>query len=113
MLKFHRIRQLLDEKPFIIALSISIGIVLWMLSGTSYSQAPEKKSNKTQNQTPLAKVKVELLKAQDIFKTLTLYGKSAPDKISTISAREPGEVKKIFVKEGQFVEKGTVILALD
>lgn len=111
---FQRIRQLLDEKPFIIALSISIGIILWMLSGPSNAQDPKNTSNKTTDQqAPLAKVKVETLKAKDIFKTLTLYGKSEPDKISTISAREEGEVKDIYVKEGQFVEKGTVILSLD
>jgi len=111
---FQRIRQLLDEKPYIIALSISIGIVFWMLSGPSHAQDPESKSNKKQkHEAPLAKVKVETLQAQDIFKTLTLYGKSEPDKIATLSAREEGEVKDIHVKEGQFVEKGTVILSLD
>ncbi|SFC35360.1 efflux RND transporter periplasmic adaptor subunit [Pseudoalteromonas denitrificans] len=113
MLKLHRIRQLLDEKPYIIALSISLGILLWMLSGNSHAQDPQSKTDKKTELVPLAKVKVETLQAQQIFKTLTLYGKSEPDKISKISAREEGEVKNIFVKEGQFVEKGTVILTLD
>ncbi len=109
MKTLKRIHRLIDEKPYILAVTISLLILLWMLSGSS--QADENKIK--ENNIALPKVKVEYLSAKQVHKTLMLYGKSEPDKMATISAREPGEVNTILVAEGQFVQQGAIILTLD
>lgn len=104
------LRQYLDEKPYIIAIVMALAVVLWMLSGST--QAESEKSQSLHEKV-LPKVKVEQLKAQPIKQTIQLYGRSEPDKITKIAARESGEVMAILKQEGEFVSQGEVILTLD
>jgi multidrug efflux system membrane fusion protein len=104
-----KITAQLNKKPYLIALFIAVIVVFWMLSaGTSATQ-----ENVTVNQLPIAKVKVTTLYAEQINRALQLYGRTEPNKVARISAREPGEVIEILVKEGQFVAKEQLILKLD
>lgn len=99
----------LNNRPYLIALFIAVIVVFWMLSaGKSATQ-----ENITANQLPIAKVKVTTLYAEQINRALQLYGRTEPNKVARISAREPGEVIEILVKEGQFVAKEQLILKLD
>lgn len=110
MQKNKSIAQLLDEKPYLIAIFISVLIILWMASGLFQVNATT-----TPASTPvkLPQVKVESLSATQINKSLQLYGRTEPDKLAKISAREPGEVTEILIQEGQKVRQGEVILRLD
>ena len=83
-----------------------------MLSGDSKADQNAQQS-KEQAQERLPKVQVMSLVAKKINKNLTFYGKSEPDKIANISARQAGQVLEILVEEGQFVEQEQVILRLD
>jgi multidrug efflux system membrane fusion protein len=104
-----KITAQLNNRPYLIALFIAVIVVFWMLSaGTSATQ-----ENVTVNQLPIAKVKVTTLYAEQINRALQLYGRTEPNKVARISAREPGEVIEILVKEGQFVAKEQLILKLD
>jgi multidrug efflux system membrane fusion protein len=104
-----KITAQLNNRPYLIALFIAVIVVFWMLSaGTSATQ-----ENVTANQLPIAKVKVTTLYAEQINRALQLYGRTEPNKVARISAREPGEVIEILVKEGQFVAKEQLILKLD
>lgn len=104
-----KLAKQLEQKPYILALSIIVFIVIWMSSGSS--QANDEETIKAVEK--VAKVQVVKLVAQDIKKTLSFYGKSQPDKLAKVSARQAGEVEKIYVEEGQFVEQGQLILELD
>ncbi len=105
-----QIRNTLEQKPYIIAIFISLLIILWMVSGLFTVKADE---DGPVHKAKLPKVKVERLQAKPVNKSLQLYGRTEPDKVAVISAREPGEVIEIHVQEGQFVEQGTAILSLD
>lgn len=109
MQSLKKLRNQLSEKPYILALFITLLIVLWMASGGS--NASEK--SEATNEVVLAKVKVETLTAEPVSRALQLYGRTEPNKIARVAAREPGEVIEILVQEGQFVKKGQVILRLD
>ena len=104
-----KLTKLLNEKPYIIAIFISLFIVLWMVSGGSNAS----EDTNAQLEQVIAKVKVETLHAEKINRSLQLYGRTEPNKVARVAAREPGEVIQILVKEGQFVEQGQVILKLD
>lgn len=106
---FKKLSIQLNEKPYIIAVFITLLIILWMMSGGS--QANEQATEQTEQR--VAKVKVETLYADTVNRTLQLYGRTEPNKVARVSARQEGEVIEILVKEGQFVEQGKVILKLD
>ena len=106
---FKKLSIQLNEKPYIIAFFITLLIILWMMSGGS--QANEQATEQTEQR--VAKVKVETLYADTVNRTLQLYGRTEPNKVARVSARQEGEVIEILVKEGQFVEQGKVILKLD
>lgn len=107
----NKLSKLLEEKPYILALILVALLVLWMSSGAS--KAEQKKPNENVEEHPLAKVQVVNLQAQSVNKVLSFYGKSEPDKLARVSARQAGEVEDIYVEEGQFVKQGTLILTLD
>tara|TARA_B100001105_G_C22388588_1_gene443264 strand:+ start:1331 stop:2422 length:1092 start_codon:yes stop_codon:yes gene_type:complete len=102
----------IEKKPYILAIAIVLVIVLWMLSGDSKADQKAQQSDE-QVQERLPKVQVMPLVAKNINKNLTFYGKSEPDKIANISARQAGQVLEILVEEGQFVKQDQVILRLD
>lgn len=104
--------KIIEKKPYILAIAIVLVIVLWMLSGDSKAEQNAQQS-KQQAQERLPKVQVMQLAAKNINKNLTFYGKSEPDKIANISARQAGQVLEILVEEGQFVKRDQVILRLD
>ncbi|MDP4985022.1 efflux RND transporter periplasmic adaptor subunit [Pseudoalteromonas tunicata] len=104
------IKKSLEEKPYIISIVICIAIFIWMLTGPSQAEQSNIADGK---KTTLPKVKVERLTAETVFKTLSLYGRSEPDKIANVSSYEVGQVEAIFVNEGEFVTKGTVVAQLE
>ena len=86
----------IEKKPYILAIAIVLVIILWMLSGDSKADQNAQQS-KEQAQERLPKVQVMSLVAKKINKNLTFYGKSEPDKIANISARQAGQVLEILV----------------
>jgi multidrug efflux system membrane fusion protein len=100
------------QRPYLIALIITLVLVLWMASGptaaeqksTLQAQAP--KHNKEQL---IAQVKVETRVGQDIHKTLELYGRTEPDRITTLKAEVRGKIVQVSAKRGSSVVKGQVI----
>lgn len=107
----NKLSKLFEEKPYILALIIVALLIIWMSSGVSQTEQEEK--HKSVDEHPLAKVQVIKLQAQSVNKALSFYGKSEPDKLARVSARQAGEVEDIYVEEGQFVKQGALILELD
>ena len=101
--------QQLEENPYILALIIVVLLCVWMGSGASHANNDKESTNADK----IAKVQVVKLVAQKIKKTLSFYGKSQPDKLAKVSARQAGEVERIYIEEGQFVKQGELILELD
>jgi multidrug efflux system membrane fusion protein len=107
MSNFNQGRQLLAERPYILAILITVILVLWMASGVTQEQQPPAKKNK--DNTVIPKVKVETRYADTINDSVELYGRTEPDRITTLKAEINGKIAKVLAKRGSFVKKGQVI----
>ncbi len=101
-------RQWLAQRPYVIAIAISVFLVFWMMSG-SEQQMEQAAENNTSNEMLIPKVKVETFVAERVHKTVELYGRTEPDRTSTIKAEVPGRVDEVLAKRGSVVKKGQVI----
>jgi multidrug efflux system membrane fusion protein len=111
-MKFTLNSRWFTQRPYLIALIITLVLLLWMASGPT---AAEQKST-LQAQAPnhnkqqlIAQVKVETRVGQDIHKTLELYGRTEPDRITTLKAEIRGKIVQVSAKRGSSVFKGQVI----
>ena len=103
--------QWLAERPYVIAISITIVLVLWMASGLMQAQEMPKKIDKTN--TVIPKVKVETFQAENVSDSVELYGRTEPDRITTLKAEISGKIIEVLAKRGSRVEKGQIIARLE
>ncbi|PSW18224.1 efflux RND transporter periplasmic adaptor subunit [Photobacterium sanctipauli] len=113
------IKQALSKRPWIISLFILALLSLWLFSGYLPSapsadepagqQAEAKPANIT---PPLAKVIVEQFTPQPVTRTISLYGRTAPDRQATLGAEVSGTVEKLLVRKGQRAKTGQPLLQL-
>ena len=81
-------RQWLAERPYIVAVVISLVLVLWMVSGASGSDAAKDDTAQAhpQEHAPIPKVQVETLHAQSVFDVIGLYGRTENNCFNTLWA---------------------------
>lgn len=107
-----RSRQWLDKRPYVLAALIVLILIVWMLSGSEQDSQTSEQSEQTVTEvTP--KVKVQRFDAQMVDNTVELYGRTEPDRVTTIKAEVAGKILKVHAKRGAFVEKGQVIATID
>jgi len=104
-------RLWLAQRPYIIALAITLALVLWMASGVMQAQEAPQIADK--NNSVIPKVKVETLHAKNIHNSVELYGRTEPDRITTLKAEIAGKVEQVMAKRGSFVKKGQIIARLE
>ena len=98
-------RRWLAERPYIIAVMISVTLILWMASGIMQAQEiPEQESSK--KDVPIPKVKVETRLAENVSNVVELYGRTEPDRIATLKAEISGQIVEILAERGAQVKKG-------
>lgn len=103
-------RQWLAERPYILALIISLILILWMASGIMQAQELPKKIDK--ENTLIPKVKVETLFAANVSDVVELYGRTEPDRVTQVKAEITGKIEQVFAKRGSRVSKGQIIAQL-
>ncbi len=84
--------------------------LLWACNGK------ENKSNANHSKeadVSLTPVRVQIMKAQDFNHYVNLTGYLEAEDYAYISPEAPGQIKKINVKEGRFVTKGTSLIELN
>ncbi|WJG08917.1 efflux RND transporter periplasmic adaptor subunit [Aliiglaciecola sp. LCG003] len=99
------------QQPAWIALFIFVALCLWVASGHLTAQQAEDKSKHSAIQ--LTKVKVETFNAEMVSREINLYGRTEPDRITSLRSEVQGQVTAVFVNEGQQVKQGQKILSLD
>ena len=102
----------LAQRPYLIAALITLVLVLWMASGPSVAE--QKSEIKAQipshdEKQITAQVKVETRLGQHIHKTIELYGRTEPDRITTLKAEIHGKIIEVLAKRGSKVSKGEII----
>ncbi|NGN99519.1 efflux RND transporter periplasmic adaptor subunit [Grimontia sp. S25] len=101
----------LSQRPWVISLVLLCGLVFWVGSGHSNEQSDSDK--KEPAAAPLTKVGVETFRAEPVTRSISLYGRTAPDRSATISAEAAGRVTKVSVRKGASVKQGDLLLYID
>ncbi|OAN18764.1 efflux transporter periplasmic adaptor subunit [Photobacterium jeanii] len=112
------IKLFFTRRPWVLSIIIIAVITLWLLSGimsspsddVSLSSAP---ATDAKQEIPLAKVKVDTVHAQPITRTISLYGRTAPDRKATLGAEVSGSVEKLLIRKGQRVKQGQALVQLN
>ena len=104
----------IKNRPWIIAIAIAVGVVVWMLSG----QQPEKQAKATQAEAPAQAAKhpsvlVREQTAEPVNRSVVLNGRTAPARIVELNAETEGRVEQIGVARGDQVKAGATIVTLD
>ena len=112
MMTLIRNSRWFSQRPYLIAAFITVILVLWMASGPT--SAEQKSAIRAQlpnhdEKQVKAQVKVETLHGQNIHKTIELYGRTEPDRITTLKAEVRGKIVEVLAKRGSKVTKGQVI----
>ncbi|KGJ91645.1 efflux RND transporter periplasmic adaptor subunit [Colwellia psychrerythraea] len=112
MMKFTLNSSWLAQRPYLIAALITLFLVLWMASGPSTAEqksALQAKIPSHDEKLVIAKVKVETRLGQEIHKTIELYGRTEPNRVTTLKAEIRGKIVDVLAKRGSKVTKGQVI----
>ncbi|MEZ8082256.1 efflux RND transporter periplasmic adaptor subunit [Enterovibrio norvegicus] len=100
-----------SQRPWIISLVLLVLLVFWVGSGHTDDTQPEQ--SKTEMQAPLTRVSVDTFFAEPVTRSISLYGRTAPDREATISSEADGRIVSVSVKKGATVKKGDLLLNID
>lgn len=100
-----------SERPYIVSLSITLLLSVWL--GLGSLQADDEPSQSSSQEIPLAKVSYQTFTAQNTYKTIELYGRTAPDRQAHLGAEIAGKIIALQVEKGQSVKQGQVIAQID
>ncbi|MCF2947581.1 efflux RND transporter periplasmic adaptor subunit [Paraglaciecola aquimarina] len=103
----------LRQQPAWIALIIFTLLCLWVASGMSQAKDTKAPKSSQTKSAPLVKVTVQNVKADQVTREITLYGRTEPDRVATIRAEVKGLVTAIHAQEGQRVSKGQKLISLE
>ncbi|QOL26726.1 efflux RND transporter periplasmic adaptor subunit [Thalassotalea sp. LPB0316] len=106
-----RSRQWLDKRPYVLAALISLILIIWMLSGGEQHTETQATEEPVTEITP--KVKVQRFSAELVDNTVELYGRTEPDRVTTIKAEVAGKILNVHAQRGAFVKQGQVIATID
>ncbi|GGB08364.1 efflux RND transporter periplasmic adaptor subunit [Agarivorans gilvus] len=101
-------------RPYILSIVIIALVTIWMFSG-QYSQAEAETETQSHNESPhkLTRVQVQRYHAQQIERSLQLYGQTEAKRQSVISAEVAGRLLEFLVAEGRPITKGQALARLD
>ncbi|MFW8631353.1 efflux RND transporter periplasmic adaptor subunit [Vibrio natriegens] len=99
------------ERPYIVSLLIILVMSAWL--GLGSLQADDVSSQRASQDIPLAKVSFQTFTAQNTYKTIELYGRTAPDRQANLGAEIAGKIIALKVEKGESVKQGQVIAQID
>jgi len=105
-----------EHRSWVYSAGIATLITLWLLSGQIGSGKPDsddKAAQATAIETPHSKVRVRTQTAEEIVRTITVNGKTAPARIVELSAETDGRVEFVGAQRGANVPQGVIIVRLD
>ncbi|WP_274051041.1 efflux RND transporter periplasmic adaptor subunit [Thalassomonas haliotis] len=107
-------RQWLAERPYIFAVVIAVALVLWMLSGmlSGSAQATEEDMGAGIKEAIIPKVQIDTRFAENVSEVIELYGRTEPDRITTLKAEVRGKIAAVFAERGSQVKQGQVIVKI-
>ena len=105
------VTRFIAARPYIVSLIIVLLLSLWL--GLGSLKAEDSTPEKTVQEVPLAKVAFQTFTAANTYKSIDLYGRTAPNKEAKLGAEIAGKITQLKVKKGQSVQQGQVIALID
>ncbi|MDD1784225.1 efflux RND transporter periplasmic adaptor subunit [Enterovibrio sp. ZSDZ35] len=106
-----KIVSFFSQRPWIYSLVLLLVLVFWI--GSGHSGEAEDSLQEEKPAAPLSRVSVETFFAEPVTRSISLYGRTAPDRDATISAEADGRIVSVRVKKGTFVKKGDLLVNID
>ncbi|KIE21019.1 hemolysin D [Vibrio sinaloensis] len=103
--------RFIAARPYIVSIIIVLILSFWL--GLGAIKAEESGPDKSSQEVPLAKVAFQTFNAQKTYKSIELYGRTAPNKEAKLGAEIAGKIIQLKVEKGQSVEQGQVIALID
>ncbi|MDD9180128.1 MULTISPECIES: efflux RND transporter periplasmic adaptor subunit [Aliivibrio] len=108
-----RFSSYIIHRPWIISFCLFLSLFLWIISGPSHADNAEIKEDNQSLSVPLANVIVERFQSTPTHKTISLYGRTAPDRKTILGAQVGAQIEDILVRKGVRVKKDQPIAHLD
>lgn len=110
------VREQISERPWILAVAVSLLVVVWVASGSLKPRQLETADTVGApgfEEGALTRVQVRTQLAEPVVRFINVYGQTEPARTIELSAETEGRVEAIGVARGNRVRKGDVILRLD
>ena len=105
------IRKLRDN-PWLLAGSIVLLVVAWMLTGIGNGPQAEQAASDSE-ETKRPEVRAQRQQAETIDRFITVYGRSEPARSVTLKAETVGKVTAVNADRGSFLAAGDDIIEID
>lgn len=104
------------NKSWLMSAGIAIAIGAWLLSGQldgHMEESGEASGMSAANEELRTSVRVRYQVAEEVTRTITVNGKTAPARIVELNAETDGRIVAIGVERGERLDRGDVIVRLD
>lgn len=112
-MSLYRLKYVFLQRPWLISLILIVILSLWLSMGMANAGKDAAPPHIERQKAPQAKVEYQTFEIQSIAKTIDLYGRTAPNRESTLGAEISGKIVKLLVDKGSFVDKGQAIAQID
>lgn len=102
-------------KSWLTSAGIAVAIGVWLLSGrvTTEESSETVATNSNSTETLQTSVRVRHQNAEEVTRTITVNGKTAPARVVELNAETAGRVVSIGGERGERLSRGDVIVRLD
>lgn len=100
----------LIHRPWIISFLLFLSLFLWVMSGPSQAEESSGIKETSTFSIPLANVVIEQFESTPTHKTISLYGRTSPDKQAILGAQVAAQIEELLVKKEQESQKGNQLL---
>ncbi|EGU35136.1 hypothetical protein VII00023_21667 [Vibrio ichthyoenteri ATCC 700023] len=104
--------RFLSVRSYIVSLVLVALLATWLAMGASDEQFTPAEVNQ-ETVVPLAKVAYQTFTAQQVHKSIDLYGRTAPDRQAKLGAEIAGKIISLQVEKGDEVKRNQVIAQID
>ena len=101
-------------RSWLISAGIAVAIALWLATGQlGEADSAATTSAETPVDTTLTSVRVRAQVAEEVTRTITVNGRTAPARVVEINAETDGRVVAVGVERGERLDSGEIIVTLD
>ena len=103
------------HRSWLISAAISMGIGLWLLSGQIGGESSASPANDLAGIDAIERpsVRVRRQSAEEVTRTITVNGRTAPARTVELNAETEGRVTDVAARRGERLDRGGVIVRLD